>query len=54
MHVVSEDGSPHGPKSFVMWNPPLSIPSPKPGQEQERKPRMSHTEGRTRQGNKRC
>ncbi|BDA42593.1 probable ATP-dependent helicase hrq1 [Coccomyxa sp. Obi] len=53
VHVVSEDGSPHGPKSFVMWNPPLSMPPPRPGQEQERLPRMSHTEGRTRQGNKR-
>lgn len=21
--VVSEDGSPHGPKNFVLWNPPL-------------------------------
>ena len=54
VHVVSEDGSPHGHKSFIMWNPPLSIPPPKPGQEKERQPRMSHTEGRTRQGNKRC
>ena len=21
--VVEEDGSPHGPKDFVLWNPPL-------------------------------
>lgn len=20
--MVSEDGSPHGPKTFVLWNPP--------------------------------
>lgn len=24
MQVVSEDGSPHGPKCFVLWNPPLT------------------------------
>ena len=23
VHLVDEDGSPHGPKTFVMWNPPL-------------------------------
>lgn len=22
--LVDEDGSPHGPKQFVMWNPPLT------------------------------
>ena len=22
--MVSEDGSPHGPKCFVLWNPPLT------------------------------
>ncbi len=22
--VISEDGSPHGPKCFVLWNPPLT------------------------------
>ncbi|KAK9816796.1 hypothetical protein WJX72_005198 [[Myrmecia] bisecta] len=24
VRVVSEDGSPHGPKCFVLWNPPLT------------------------------
>lgn len=24
--VVSDDGSPHGPKTFVLWNPPLLQP----------------------------
>lgn len=27
MSVVSEDGSPHGPKTFVLWNPPLLQPN---------------------------
>ena len=27
VHLVDEDGSPHGPKTFVMWNPPLSRPN---------------------------
>lgn len=22
--LVSQDGSPHGPKDFVLWNPPLT------------------------------
>ena len=26
VRVISDDGSPHGPKSFVLWNPPLSHP----------------------------
>lgn len=25
--VIKEDGSPQGPKSFVLWNPPLSAPA---------------------------
>jgi DEAD/DEAH box helicase domain-containing protein len=23
--LVDEDGSPHGPKDFVLWNPPLTV-----------------------------
>jgi ATP-dependent helicase YprA (DUF1998 family) len=22
--LIDEDGSPHGPKDFVLWNPPLT------------------------------
>jgi len=29
VQVVSEDGSPHGPKCFVLWNPPLTDPAAK-------------------------
>ena len=54
--VVTEDGSPHGPKSFLLWNPPLSN-SPSAHREAAadalappRLPQMSHTEGRTRAG----
>lgn len=64
--VVTEDGSPHGPKTFVLWNPPLT---------QGRKARgamtalaaaagstpalfdlrhMSHTEGRVRARMNKC
>jgi hypothetical protein len=25
MHVVDKDGSPHGPRLFVLWNPPLAM-----------------------------
>lgn len=55
VEVVTEDGSPHGPRSFVLWNPPLSAPPPPAGQEAgeqlpARLPQMSHTEGRTRAG----
>lgn len=25
MHVVNQDSSPHGPRLFVLWNPPLKI-----------------------------
>ena len=50
MHVVSEDGSPHGPKSFVLWNPPFAAPDRKSTTSLN----MSHTEGRKRGGAKRC
>jgi hypothetical protein len=54
VHVVSQDGSPHGPKSFVLWNPPLTMPPQQPGGSgEERPPRISHTEGRLRSGSKR-
>ena len=26
VEVVSDDGSPHGPKTFVLWNPSLLVP----------------------------
>ena len=26
--VIDEDGSPHGPRLFAMWNPPLTCPGP--------------------------
>ena len=29
--VISDDGSPHGPKCFVLWNPPLMNPAKKAG-----------------------
>ena len=50
VHVVSEDGSPHGPKSFVLWNPPFATPDSKSTTGLN----MSHTEGRKRGGAKRC
>ena len=50
VHVVSEDGSPHGPKSFVLWNPPFATPDRKSTTGLN----MSHTEGRKRGGAKRC
>ena len=47
--VVSEDGSPHGPQRFVLWNPPLTAPNhalkvANTGNH------MSRTEGRARKG----
>lgn len=51
MHVVSEDGSPHGPKSFVLWNPPFVAPDRKGSGGKGLN--MSHTEGRKRGGAKR-
>ena len=50
VHVVSEDGSPHGPKSYVLWNPPFAAPDRKSTTGLN----MSHTEGRKRGGAKRC
>lgn len=55
VHVVSDDGSPHGPRLFALWNPPLTVgkaggaplpagaakPPPRPGF-------LSHTESRVR------
>ncbi|KAK9819572.1 hypothetical protein WJX81_002582 [Elliptochloris bilobata] len=56
--VVSEDGSPHGPKTFVLWNPPLTMgQSPKgalaplaavTSDGRFNLKHMSHTEGRVR------
>ena len=49
--MVSEDGSPHGPKSFVLWNPPFAAPDRKGSGGKGLN--MSHTEGRKRGGAKR-
>jgi ATP-dependent helicase YprA (DUF1998 family) len=59
--VVDEDGSPHGPKTFVLWNPPLSAGQKAAGGPQAplaaaargldgrfNLKRLSHTEGRVR------
>lgn len=43
--VVTEDGSPHGPKTFVMWNPPLRQGGPLGA--------LSRTEERARGGERR-
>ena len=51
VHVVSEDGSPHGPKSFVLWNPPFAAPAARGSGGKGLN--MSHTEGRKRGGAKR-
>ena len=51
VHVVSEDGSPHGPKNFVLWNPPFAAPDRKGSGGKGLN--MSHTEGRKRGGAKR-
>ncbi|KAL4447650.1 hypothetical protein ABPG75_004869 [Micractinium tetrahymenae] len=45
VEVVDGDGSPHGPKTFVMWNPPLRQGGP-PGV-------LSRTEERARGGERR-
>jgi len=65
--VVDEDGSPHGPKTFVLWNPPLSAGQKAAGGPQAplaaaaRGPdgrfnlkRLSHTEGRVRARMNKC
>ena len=44
VETVGEDGSPHGPKCFVLWNPPLTMPALAGGVAGN----MSHTEGRVR------
>ena len=36
------DGSPHGPRCFVLWNPPLTQPKAKAGSLGN----LSHTDGR--------
>ena len=51
VHVVSEDGSPHGPKHFVLWNPPFAAPDRRGSGGKGLN--MSHTEGRKRGGAKR-
>ena len=62
--MVSEDGSPHGPKTFVLWNPPLTmgkslkgVLSPLSAVTAEGKfnlKHMSHTEGRVRARMNKC
>lgn len=46
MEVISEDGSPHGPKCFVLWNPPLTVSQQALNKGSRMK--MSRTEGRAR------
>lgn len=46
--VVSEDGSPHGPQRFVLWNPPLTAPNRALAVANGKQ--MSRTEGRARKG----
>lgn len=43
--VVSEDGSPHGPKCFVLWNPPLTHPGKKGAQRRSGVPSAPGTAG---------
>ena len=42
VNVVSDDGSPHGRKTFVLWNPPLTA------SQLAKANSMSRTEGRAR------
>ena len=46
VEVISEDGSPHGPKCFVLWNPPLTVSQQALNKGSRMK--MSRTEGRAR------
>lgn len=46
--VVSQDGSPHGPQRFVLWNPPLTAPNH--ALAVANGVQMSRTEGRARKG----
>ncbi|KAL3163301.1 hypothetical protein ABBQ32_009693 [Trebouxia sp. C0010 RCD-2024] len=46
VEVISEDGSPHGPKCFVLWNPPLTVSQQ--ALNKGAKMKMSRTEGRAR------
>ncbi|KAK2075786.1 hypothetical protein QBZ16_001527 [Prototheca wickerhamii] len=48
LHVVTEDGSPHGPKTFVLWNPPLAaddkqVPNPIQSSKRAREESARHT-----------
>ncbi|KAK9795209.1 hypothetical protein WJX73_000198 [Symbiochloris irregularis] len=43
VRCIAEDGSPHGPKTFVLWNPPLTKPNGGDSQAN-----LSHTENRLR------
>lgn len=46
VQVVSDDGSPHGPKCFVLWNPPLTVSQKALDKGSQAK--LSRTEGRAR------
>lgn len=49
VHVITDDGSPHAPRIFAMWNPPLSAPNATPGAAGPNgRVEFSHTEGRKR------
>ena len=62
--MVSEDGSPHGPKTFVLWNPPLTMGQSLKGalaplaavtaDGKFNLKHMSHTEGRVRARMNKC
>lgn len=49
MQCIAEDGSPHGPKTFVLWNPPLVKPNAG-----DSAANMSHTENRLRSRMTKC